>query len=68
MRLLYLLIKYVGLCRPRCCSRSRRLLFYAQCGDEGAATDAATKKSLKNRTLRWFGFLLVILCCTQCKK
>ena len=52
MRLLYLLIKYADLCRPRCCRRSRKFLFYAQCGDEGAATDAATKKSLKNRTLR----------------
>ena len=52
MRLLYLLIRYVDLCRPRCCCRSRKFLFYAQCGVEGAATDAATKKSLKRRTLR----------------
>ena len=52
MRLLYLLIRYVDLCRPRCCRGSRKLLFYAQCGVEGTATDAATKKSLKNRSLR----------------
>ena len=43
---LYLLTKYVGLCRPRCCLRSRKLLFYAQWGVKGRSCDGCCNEKV----------------------